>query len=135
MKWLKRSLRYLPDDFWEAARCEYRANLELVKPRLPASVMRLATEVSLHDAKVERLRLTAACNTQLTLIAGDSDRGYIELRMGYEDALPWGAQCRIFATGYQTRGQSSTETRSISNTGKVSIASSCGRRGSFTFHS
>src|ERR1051326_5128157 len=80
MKWLKRSLRYLPDDFWEAARCEYRANLELVKPRLPASVMRLATEVSLHDAKVERLRLTAACNTQLTLIAGDSDRGYIELR-------------------------------------------------------
>lgn len=74
MKSFKRSMRYRPEELAEAWR-DYQANLEAVKAELPAVVTRVATEFSLHNAKFDRLRLTAACNTEVTVVAGDSERG------------------------------------------------------------
>jgi len=91
MKWLKRSLRYLPDEFWEGAWRDYRANLELVGPKLPPDLVRLTSEFSLHDAKVDRIELNGDCDTHLTLVTVIDPDEFFELRLTYSDAFPWGA--------------------------------------------
>ncbi len=91
MKWLKRSLRYLPDEFWDAAWRDYWANLELVRAKLPPALLRLTTEFSLHDAKVDRIELTGACDTDLTLVTVIDPDKFFELRLTYRNGFPWGA--------------------------------------------
>jgi hypothetical protein len=72
----------------DRARAEYAARLDEIWERLPSSMRKLAREVSLHDAVIERVVWTPASKELLiVLVAGTRERGYQGVSLTYRGAL------------------------------------------------
>jgi hypothetical protein len=78
----------LDDDECDQVSKAYEARLTEIAPRLPESLVRLAREVSLHDAVIESITWSPSLRVlTLELIAGDLQRGYHAATLTYSGAL------------------------------------------------
>jgi hypothetical protein len=60
-----------PNDAYDA----YRAHLDTIRDRLPADVLRLEDELSIHDARLVSLDVDVAARTLTLILDGDDGQG------------------------------------------------------------
>lgn len=90
MKYFTRGLAggEFTDEESEAVVAAYHRHLQEITPRLPPELVRLATEIQLHDAVIDRVRINRAAKTlNLSLLGGDLDQPqYCLVELAYSGA-------------------------------------------------
>ena len=76
---------------WEAASAAYRRRLAEIFPSLPATLARLAAEISLNDGLIESARWSPSRKElRLSLVCGDLQQGYSLVELVYGGVLTTG---------------------------------------------
>jgi hypothetical protein len=72
----------LPDEKPDSVLRAYQAHIEAISSALPRGAVRLATDVSLHDGLLRRVRCDSR-SLELMIRAGDQRHGYFDAQLSY----------------------------------------------------